>query len=86
MVYLVGLAIAILILLGIALAVRENDRFASMTEEEFEEEAQRGPGVGNALMAMQGMISGQDKVEYMLQEDKRGEGDSAESGDKPVPS
>jgi len=56
-----------------------------MTEEEFEAEAKRGPGLGNALLSMQGIISGQDKVEYMLQEDKGEEGGSADSGDKPHP-
>jgi len=85
MIYLVGLAIVILILLGLAQVARQGDRLASMTEEEFEAEAKRGPGVGNALMAMQGIIGGQDKVEYLLQEDKREEGDSSESGDKPSP-
>ena len=72
-----------LIIASIVAAVRGSDRYATMSEQEFEAEAQRGSPVGNALMEMQKIVGGGQKVEYMLKQDKREEGDSAESGGEP---
>jgi hypothetical protein len=67
---------------GILQATIGKSRYSDMTEEEFEREAQSSSAVGNALMQVQGIMEPSRKVEYVLQQDKRPEGDSAESGDR----
>ena len=74
------LIVVLLIIAAIVHAVTGESRYARMTEEEFEQDAQRGSR-GGALMEIQRIVQGK-KVEYMMQQDKREEGDSAESGDK----
>lgn len=81
--YVVIAVVLILALAGILHAVTGKSRYAEMTEQEFEEEARRGSPVGNALTSVQGIIEPNRKVEYVLQQDKRFEGDSSESGDRP---
>ena len=54
-----------------------------MTEEEFEAEAQRASALSGALASVQKIVSPSHRVEYIMQKDKRAEGDAAESGDSP---
>ena len=72
-----------LALLGIFYVIAGKSRYEGMTEEEFEAEARRGSPVGSALLEVQGILEPGRKVEYVLQKDKRGEDDSAESSDSP---
>ncbi|MGH9861258.1 MAG: hypothetical protein ACRD5F_14650 [Candidatus Acidiferrales bacterium] len=81
--YVVIAVVFMLVAAGILHAVMGRSRYANMTEQEFEEEARRGSPAGNALMSVQGIIEPNRKVEYVLQQDKRFEGESAESGDRP---
>ena len=83
MVYVIAIGVALLAIAGIALAVSSGDRYATMSDKEFEAEAQRGSPVGSALLELQRIVSSGKNVEYMQQQDKREEGDSSESGDKP---
>lgn len=79
-----------LIAIGVVLAVicgivnlASGDRYANMTEEEFEAEAQRARALSGVLMSVQKIVNPTHKVEYMIQKDKQAEGDSSESGDSP---
>jgi len=83
MVTLILIIVVVLVVACILQAMVGKSRYADMTEEEFEDEARKSSAVGNALMAAQGIIEPNRKVEYVLQQDKRLEGDSAESGDRP---
>jgi len=58
------------------------DRYAEMSEEEFEAEARRVSMLGAAVMGLQKVIEPK-KVEYMMQRDTRVEGDQTVSGDPP---
>lgn len=81
--HLVIIVVLVLVVAGILLATSGKNRYSEMSEEEFEKEAQRSSAIGNALMGVQGILDPSRKVEYVLQRDKRPEGDSAESGDRP---
>ena len=72
-------------LLGIFHVIAGKSRYEGMTEEEFEAEARRGSPVGSALLEVQSILEPGRKMEYVLQQDKRAEGDSAELGDSPPP-
>lgn len=85
MVTAVILGVVVLAAIGILQFVRAGDRHSTMTEKEFQEEAERGSALGGAFLEIQRIVSGGKNVEYMLQRDKRPEGDSAESGDQPDP-
>jgi hypothetical protein len=81
-------ALGILVLLGVIWAliraVTAKDRYAEMTEEEFEAEAKKVSAMGAGLQEFQRIVEGR-RVEYMLQQDKHVEADEADSGDKPRP-
>ncbi len=79
-----------LVILGILAAVvalivgitTGKDRYAKMTEQEFEDEAKRTSAVGAAVAEFHKFFQPK-RVEYTLQRDKRVEGDSAEAGEPP---
>lgn len=84
LVYLIG-SMALLGLLWVLVRlVSAKDRYAEMTEEEFEAEAKKSSWIGMGLQDLQRIIEGR-KVEYMLQRDKHVEEESADSSDKPTP-
>jgi hypothetical protein len=88
MITLLAIVGGILLLLAflwavLSAAAANDDRYAKMTEEEFEAEAKRSSPLGAALQELQRITEGR-KVEYMLEQDKHVEADSAESGDKPA--
>jgi mannose/fructose/N-acetylgalactosamine-specific phosphotransferase system component IID len=56
------------------------DRYAEMSEEEFEAQAKRASLLGAAVMGLQKVLEPKH-VEYMMQRDKKVEGDSAEAAD-----
>ena len=58
------------------------DRYAEMSEEEFEAEAKRVSPLGAAVMEMHKFLQ-PTRVEFMRKREKRVEGDSAESSDPP---
>lgn len=83
MTYLIGFAVVLLAIAGIAGFVREDRRYATMTEEEFEAEARRSSALGGVMLELQRIVSSGKNVEYMMQQDKHEEGNASESGDPP---
>jgi hypothetical protein len=81
----IGILILVIVLLATAgtviKMVVDEDRYTTMSEEEFEAEAKRVSKTGVALLAIQKHVDPSHYVEYQLQEDKHVEADSAESGD-----
>jgi hypothetical protein len=84
MAYILGFVIVIAIIIGIIKAA-SGDRYAKMTEEEFEAEAKRGSRIGGALLEVQKLANPSHKVEYLQQQDKRVEGEQSEAGDGDAP-
>lgn len=58
------------------------DRYAEISEEEFEAEAKRASLLGAAVMRLQKVLEPKH-VEYMIQRDKKVEGDHSVAGDLP---
>jgi len=79
MVTLVILGILAAVIVGITTG---KDRYAEMSEEEFEAEAKRVSPLGAAVMGLHKFFQPK-RVEFMMQRDKRVEGDSAEASDPP---
>jgi len=69
---------------GIVKAVG-GDRYANMTEEEFEEEAERSSRAGGMVSAFQKIVDPSHKNEYVQEQKERLEADGAESGGPPEP-
>ena len=60
-----------------------SDRYANMTEEEFEAEARRSSAIGGAVAGLQKVIDPSHRVEYVQGQNERIEVDGAESSDHP---
>ncbi len=84
MAYIIGFAVVIAAIIGIVKFISD-DRYAKMTEEEFEAEAKRGSRIGGALLKVQKLANPSLKVEYLRQQDKRAEGEQADAGDGDAP-
>jgi hypothetical protein len=82
MVYLVVGVVVALLLYVIAKAASGN-RYAHMTEEQFEREAKRSSKVGAAVIGLQKVVDPGHRVEYAQEQMSRIEADSAQSGDRP---
>jgi hypothetical protein len=82
--YIIAGIIVILAICGIVKAVG-GDRYASMTEEEFEEEAKRSSRTGGMVSALQKIVDPSHHVEYVQEQQERVEADGAESGGPPKP-
>ncbi len=74
----------IAVVYGIAKAA-SGDRYANMTEEEFEAEAKRASLVGAGVIGLQKVIDPGHRVEYVEEAKQQVEADGAESGDGPDP-
>ncbi|GEM_PF-3178175 len=79
--YAIGAGLVLLVVAGIIFLVTGGNRYAQMTEREFEEEARRGSALGGALLEIQKVFDPKNKVEYIQQRDKHAEGDRANSGE-----
>ncbi len=84
MVTIVILAIVAGVVALIAGFAGGKDRYAEMSEAEFEAEAKRASALGAAVMGLQKVLEPK-RVEYIMQRDKRVEGEQAVSGDPPSP-
>jgi hypothetical protein len=82
MTYVLILLIVLAAVYGLV-KVASGDRYAKMTEEEFEAEAKRGSRIGAGILAAQKIIDPEHRVEYIQQADKHAEADAADSGDRP---
>lgn len=84
MAYFVAAIVLVAVVYGIVQASTGN-RYASMTEAEFEAEAKRASLAGAALTGLQKAIDPGHRIQYMEEAQMRAESDSAESGDGPNP-
>jgi hypothetical protein len=84
MAYALAFIVVVLAIYGIVKAIG-GDRYANMTEEEFEEEAKRSSSVGGAVSALQKVFDPSHHVEYVEEQQQRVEADGAESGGPPKP-
>jgi hypothetical protein len=78
--------IAAIVLIAVVYAIAKTssgDRYANMTEEEFEAEAKRASLMGAAVTGLQKVIDPGHRVEYVAEARQQVEADGAESGDKP---
>lgn len=82
MAYAVTAVVVFLVIVAIVKAA-SGGRYAKMTEEEFEKQAQRSSRVGAAVMGLQKIIDPGHRVEYAQEQSVRAEADSAETGDPP---
>jgi hypothetical protein len=82
MTYAIGLAVLIALIVAIARAA-DGDRYATMTEEEYEAEAQRSSRLGAAVAGLQKVIDPSHRAEYLQEQARRPEADAAEQGDTP---
>lgn len=82
MVYLIGIGILVLIVIGIV-KFASGRRYEDMTEEEFEAEAKRGSGIGAAIGSLQKIIDSGHSTEHMVEQQQRLEADRTNSGDRP---
>ena len=80
--YAVAGIIVVLAIWGIVKSVG-GDRYARMTEEEFEEEAKRSSRAGSMVSAFQKIVDPSHKSEYVQEQKERLEADGAESGGPP---
>jgi len=78
-VILAVIVVVVALIIGVATG---KDRYAEMSEEEFEAEAKRASMLGAAVMGLQKVLEPKH-VEYMMQRDKKVEGDHSVSGDPP---
>ena len=78
-VILAVLAAVVALIIGFTVG---KDRHADMSEAEFEAEAKRTSLLGAAVMGLQKVLEPK-RVEYIMQRDKRVEGDSADASAPP---
>ena len=78
-VILAFVAVVVALIIGVSSG---KDRYAEMSEAEFEAEAKRVSTLGAAMLGLQKILEPK-KVEYMMQRDKRVEGHQSVSGDPP---
>ncbi|HEX4001374.1 MAG TPA: hypothetical protein VHX36_01925 [Candidatus Acidoferrales bacterium] len=77
---------AAVIVVGVFFAIvkaMSGDRYADMTEEEFEAEAKRNSTLGIAVAGLQKIVDPSHEVRLMQEQQQRVEADSSEGGDRP---
>lgn len=84
MVYVIGMVILVLIVIGIVKAA-SGRRYEGMTEDEFEVEAKRGSTIGSLVGSMQKIIDHGHSTEHMVEQQQRLEADRTTSGHRPKP-
>jgi hypothetical protein len=82
MAYVVTGVVLALLVYFIAKAVT-TDRYAKMTAEQFEREAQRSSKVGAAAIGFQKVVDPGHRVEYVQERQQQVELESAQPGDTP---
>jgi len=82
MFYLLAGVIIIGIFFVIAKAM-SGDRYANMTEEEFEAEAKRSSTLGIAVAGLQKIVDPSHEVQLMQEQQQRVEAERSEAGDQP---
>jgi hypothetical protein len=82
MIYVIVIGILAAIVCGIV-KLASTDRYSSMTEEEFEAEAQRSSLIGGAMIGLQKVIDPGHRADYVHEQKQRIEAEDADSGDRP---
>ena len=81
--YVLGIGLLLAVVAIILRVTTGEDRYARMSEEEFEAEAKRASLTAAGMLAVQSIVDPSHKAEYLLQQDKHVEAEGAESGDRP---
>lgn len=80
--------IAILIGVGalgaLVYVISRPNRYSQMSDEEFEEDTKRGPGLGATIIGMERALRRRE-ADYVIEQKLRVEKDATPSGDKPHP-
>jgi hypothetical protein len=84
MIYVIGLVVFVVLVVAIAQAA-SGDRYANMSEEEYEAEVKRGSLMGAAVAGLQKVIDPDHHVQHIEEQAQRLEADSADLGDRHVP-
>ncbi len=80
--YFIVAAVIVGVVYGLT-QLASGDRYANMSEEEFEAEARQSSSMGAAMSAVQKIIDPSHRVEYVEQQNRRVEADRADAGDLP---
>ncbi len=75
-------AVVILLLIALVVVMGGPERYAKMSEKEFEGDAERKSLLGAAMVGVEEALR-PERVEQVLEQKKRVEKDAARSGDKP---
>jgi len=74
----------IILLIFLMVKFADCDRYANMTDQEFEAESKRARKIGGPIAAFQKLIDPGHRVEF-VQKEKEGKPQSSQSGDPPEP-
>lgn len=80
--YFVLFAVVILLLIVLVAVIGSPDRYAKMSEKEFEQDAERGSLLGAAMLGVAKALR-PDRAEQVLEQKQRVEKDATPSGDAP---
>ncbi|MGA9885166.1 MAG: hypothetical protein WBQ34_15735 [Candidatus Acidiferrales bacterium] len=80
-----AVVVVVIVLLCAIIKAASGDRYANMTEEEFENEAKRSSKVSAAVIGLQKIVDPGHRAEYVQEQQRQVEADSAESGEPPNP-
>ena len=81
-IFIAVVALIIALAVGVARGSRSS-RFAEMTEEEYNREAERVTMRGAGVAEFQRIVDPSHKVEYLQQRDKHVQAEEVDSGDRP---
>jgi len=79
---LIAVAIALGLIGGLLYVLARPNKYAQMTEEEFEEETKQGPGLGDAIIGFERALR-RKQVDYVIEQKYRVEKDAADIGGEP---
>jgi len=81
--YVLGIGLLLAVATVILRVTTGEDRYARMSEEEFEAEAKRTSMTAAGMLAVQSIVDPNHRAEYLLQQDKHVEAEGEELGDRP---
>jgi hypothetical protein len=79
---LIAVGVAGALIAGLIYVVSRPDRYATMTDQEFEEETKKGPGLGEAIVGFERALR-RKQVDYVIEQKYRVERDAAGIGGEP---
>jgi hypothetical protein len=81
---LIIIGIVLVALGSLAYVMGRPNRYSQMTDQEFEEDTKRGPGLGAAIIGMERALRRRE-ADYVIEQKLRVEKNATPSGDKPHP-